>query len=191
MRDRSWPSKRTWPESGFSTPSRQLNSVVLPAPLGPTRPTDSAGSTSMETLSRARMPPKCLQIERASSRAISGAAAWGAGAGFAAGRGLLGLGRPSVGARRCRADHRGCRAGSLGRNPQDVAVEDIGGADEGPVLLVVAHSLGVLGVAQGAQAEQQHREVGPAQAEALEDLLQHHEAERSVGRPLHGAGAGG
>src|SRR5947208_3639269 len=36
----------------------QLNSVVLPAPLGPIRPTMRPGATSKETPSSATMPPK-------------------------------------------------------------------------------------------------------------------------------------
>src|SRR5262245_37733701 len=37
---------------------RQLNSVVLPAPLGPIRPTICPSATSKVTLSRATIPPK-------------------------------------------------------------------------------------------------------------------------------------
>ena len=43
MPARSWPSRRTLPPSGSITPARQLNSVVLPAPLGPISPTSSLG----------------------------------------------------------------------------------------------------------------------------------------------------
>src|SRR5580692_4577757 len=38
----------------------QLNSVVLPAPFGPTSPTLSPASTSKQTLSTAVMPPNTL-----------------------------------------------------------------------------------------------------------------------------------
>src|SRR2546428_623634 len=52
------PSKRTSPPSGVSRRLRQLKSVVLPAPFGPMRPTIAPSSTSKETASSARMPPK-------------------------------------------------------------------------------------------------------------------------------------
>ena len=38
------PSKTMSPDSGRSCPQTQLNRVVLPAPLGPTRPTLSPGA---------------------------------------------------------------------------------------------------------------------------------------------------
>ena len=46
------------PEEGVYKRERQLNSVVLPAPLGPIRPTILPASTSNETPSSATMPPK-------------------------------------------------------------------------------------------------------------------------------------
>src|SRR5881296_3200870 len=52
------PSKRTSPPSGGERRLRQLKSVVLPAPFGPMRPTICPASTSKETESSARMPPK-------------------------------------------------------------------------------------------------------------------------------------
>ena len=43
---RSCPSSRTCPEFGRSTPDRQLNRVVLPAPFGPMSATSSPGRAS-------------------------------------------------------------------------------------------------------------------------------------------------
>ena len=37
----AWPRKATVPESGRNTPDRRLSTVVLPEPLGPSRPTIS------------------------------------------------------------------------------------------------------------------------------------------------------
>ena len=45
------------PESGLTNPQITLNSVVLPAPLGPITPRTSPRSTSTETPSRAVIPP--------------------------------------------------------------------------------------------------------------------------------------
>src|SRR4030095_292918 len=42
-------SNTTWPSSGRTTPTTMLKVVVLPAPLGPSNPTTSPGSTLMET----------------------------------------------------------------------------------------------------------------------------------------------
>ena len=52
------PSRRTSPPSGESRPETTLSSVVLPEPLGPTRPITSPRLTSKETPSRAARPPK-------------------------------------------------------------------------------------------------------------------------------------
>ena len=46
----STPSKRTVPRCGRTVPEITLNSVVLPAPLGPTSPTISPAATESETL---------------------------------------------------------------------------------------------------------------------------------------------
>src|SRR6516225_4050931 len=54
------PSKTMSPVSGRSCPHTQLNSVVFPAPFGPTRPTHSPGATSNVMLCTAWMPPKDL-----------------------------------------------------------------------------------------------------------------------------------
>src|SRR5713226_7516993 len=48
-----------------------LKSVVLPAPLGPIRPTTSPASTVKETRSSATTPPKRTLSSRTSSSAIS------------------------------------------------------------------------------------------------------------------------
>src|SRR5215212_11981857 len=51
-------SKATRPASGRITPVIRLNSVVLPAPFGPTTDTTCARSTSKPTRSTATRPPK-------------------------------------------------------------------------------------------------------------------------------------
>src|ERR1700734_2147905 len=61
------PSKRTLPPSGRNWPHRQLNNVVLPAPLGPTSPKISPGITDRVTSCRAWTPPKRLEMVLASS----------------------------------------------------------------------------------------------------------------------------
>src|SRR6056297_2236328 len=48
------------PEDGGKTPATMLNSVVLPAPLGPISPVIEPFSIDSETPSTARMPPKFL-----------------------------------------------------------------------------------------------------------------------------------
>src|ERR1700722_6613905 len=48
------------PSSGRSWPQTQLNNVVLPAPLGPTRPTLSPAQTSKVMVCTALIPPKDL-----------------------------------------------------------------------------------------------------------------------------------
>src|SRR5579875_1661588 len=62
------PPKTTAPESGSVCPDMQLNSVVLPAPLGPTSPTISPGSTWMLTSCTATIPPKDLETPVTDSR---------------------------------------------------------------------------------------------------------------------------
>src|SRR3954469_25453069 len=57
MPSRLVPSASTTPVEGLRKPLSTLNSVVLPAPLGPTRPQTPAGSSS-ETPSRGLTPPK-------------------------------------------------------------------------------------------------------------------------------------
>ena len=54
----SRPSSSTRPATGFWNPLSTLRKVVLPAPLGPMRPTISPGLTSKSTSSRARTPLK-------------------------------------------------------------------------------------------------------------------------------------
>ena len=54
---RSWPSTWTVPASGRRSPSIISTVVVLPAPLGPSRPKISPASTAIDTPSTARMSP--------------------------------------------------------------------------------------------------------------------------------------
>ena len=56
----SLPLKRTLPESGFSMPVIRRSRVVLPAPLGPIRPTISFRSMRKLTSLIAFRPPKLL-----------------------------------------------------------------------------------------------------------------------------------
>src|SRR5439155_3959290 len=49
------PSTRASPEVGFSKPESILRTVVLPAPLGPRKPTNSPSSIWKETWSAARV----------------------------------------------------------------------------------------------------------------------------------------
>src|SRR5262247_3393953 len=58
------------PELTGSAPEMRLNSVVLPAPLGPMSARRSPGRTARATPSTARSPPKCL-LTPSSSRANS------------------------------------------------------------------------------------------------------------------------
>ena len=49
---RSWPQMRTVPRVGGMMPARQRSVVVLPAPLGPTRPSTSPGCRRTKVRSR-------------------------------------------------------------------------------------------------------------------------------------------
>src|SRR5262245_45981841 len=66
---RSRPPKSTLPLEGRSTPDSRLSSVVLPAPLGPIRPTISPAAAPKLTSFSAAVPPKCLLSACASRRA--------------------------------------------------------------------------------------------------------------------------
>src|SRR5262245_31748167 len=63
-----FPSKYASPVSGGWTPSIALISVLLPAPLSPTRATISPLSTSKSTLCRARTGPKLFENPRSARR---------------------------------------------------------------------------------------------------------------------------
>src|SRR5262252_5247249 len=56
----SWPKRKMRPALGDSCPPIRLNSVVLPAPLGPRMTRRSPGWTSRDRLCRACNPPKFL-----------------------------------------------------------------------------------------------------------------------------------
>src|SRR5690606_17335053 len=66
--DRPW--KSTCPAAGRYIPVSTLNTVVLPAPLGPIRLKISPWRTSKSTLSTARKPPNCTVSPRTSSSAM-------------------------------------------------------------------------------------------------------------------------
>src|ERR1700722_11560868 len=55
-------STATWPSSGASSPVIIRNSVVLPAPLGPTRPTFSPRSSDAEASMNRIWWPICLEM---------------------------------------------------------------------------------------------------------------------------------
>src|SRR5215510_13208213 len=77
-RARSWleksvtsrPPSSTWPRVGGNAPATMLNSVLLPAPLGPTRPTSSPSPTVKVTWSSAVSPPNCLVMPCTSRTAV-------------------------------------------------------------------------------------------------------------------------
>src|SRR4051795_13384801 len=60
----SMPRTIAWPPSGGRSPSRISTVVVLPAPLGPSRPKTSPGITSKSMPSTARTSPYCLTRPR-------------------------------------------------------------------------------------------------------------------------------
>ena len=62
---RSAPSKRTSPASGFSSPAITRSNVLLPAPLGPSRPSSSPGRASRDAESRIWAPPSRTETSRA------------------------------------------------------------------------------------------------------------------------------
>ncbi len=63
----SWPFSMTEPRSGGMKPVSRLNTVVLPAPLGPTRATMAPLRSVNVRSSAATMPPKRLARSRTSS----------------------------------------------------------------------------------------------------------------------------
>src|SRR6185312_8467689 len=65
----SRPSSTMRPASGLWKPAMAANSVVLPAPLGPIRPTISPMRTSSDALSTAFRPPNAFDRSRTSSMA--------------------------------------------------------------------------------------------------------------------------
>ena len=75
LRVTSWPRSSTRPPSGRRAPARMLSNVVLPAPLGPTIPTESPSPswrlTPLRT-SSAPNPSGCLRPRAAASRSPSG-----------------------------------------------------------------------------------------------------------------------
>src|SRR3954471_17880104 len=66
----SWPSKTMRPASGRYTPLIRLNTVDLPAPLGPMRPRISPSSTLNVRWETASSPPKRLLSAVTSSTAF-------------------------------------------------------------------------------------------------------------------------
>src|SRR6202008_3655102 len=68
------PWNRTSPAVGWYTPVTTLNTVVLPAPLGPMRAKIEPVGTARLTRSSATTPPNCMVSSSSSSRS-SGTAA--------------------------------------------------------------------------------------------------------------------
>src|SRR3984957_6917215 len=119
------PSNSISPSSGRNWPQTQLNRVVLPAPLGPTRPTLSPAQTSKVMACTALIPPKDLltpEMLRSCSISATGSSR-----------------------HRVRLDILGLR---LSRKEE--ALE----ARRRTALLELEHALGVLGVGQRAECEQ-------------------------------------
>src|ERR671936_1387276 len=65
------PANVTRPAVGTMPPARHCRSVLLPEPLGPTRPCSCPASTSKSTPSSARIVLKICTMPRASSSAIA------------------------------------------------------------------------------------------------------------------------
>src|ERR1700690_3705807 len=65
----SAPANRSVPLRKRTVPEITLNNVVLPAPLGPPKPTISPSPIDSDTLSSARRPPKSTQMPSRSSMA--------------------------------------------------------------------------------------------------------------------------
>src|SRR5688572_5593244 len=65
-----WPWCTTRPLSGAKKPVIRLNSVVLPAPLGPMIPTISHSDTATDTSRFACTPPKRMDTSTVSSTDI-------------------------------------------------------------------------------------------------------------------------
>src|SRR5665213_990409 len=70
-RSKILPSYETVPAVGRTNPQITLNSVVLPAPLGPMMPTTSPGRRSIETSSSAMSPPKLAVTPRTSRPSLN------------------------------------------------------------------------------------------------------------------------
>src|ERR1700733_13906715 len=142
-----FPSNTMSPDSGLSCPHTQLKRVVLPAPLGPTRPTLAPASTSNVMLCTAWIPPKDFDTPRRLRRGADSA---------------IGPGRPN-GGRRPRVFGFGCSA-------EEQPLE----AQRGTPFLVFEDALWVLRVGQSAKGEQHHREARGTDArreDRGEDLL--------------------
>src|SRR5579862_8232529 len=113
----SMPSTHTWPASGRSNPVAMRSVVVLPAPLGPTRPKNDPRGTSSDRPATATFGPNRFTRPRSTTAGQACATARGPGplrAGRSLGRGGAGLGRrPGARLRAPRAEGRGLR-----RRPQ-------------------------------------------------------------------------
>src|SRR5438067_4941516 len=88
----SRPARATRPASIRCSPEMALNSVVLPAPLGPMRPTIDPSGTRTETRSRAWRPPKATEMPSTTSRSSIALAddPWAPAAAIAGGGRFLG-----------------------------------------------------------------------------------------------------
>src|SRR5579863_3804795 len=202
MWSRTCPSKTTVPPLGWSWPHRQLNSVVFPAPLGPTRPTASPGATATDTSLRAATPPKRIEIERASSSgaAPSGPSAPKAGAGAPMPTDRSATERLSRHAQRrdrvSVAVHRTRRAGGgrprLAGASGVVDAEKLADTHHPPALLVLDDALGVRGVGHGTEGEPDGQDAAEARWQIQGDQeLDDGEPHRSLDGSLDGPGAGG
>src|ERR1700722_1204700 len=159
------PSKTISPSSGRSCPHTQLNSVVLPAPFGPTNPTLSPAATSNEMACTAWIPPKDLQTPcRRRSGSVS---ATGTRRRHGAFLQLFGLG--------------------LTREEQPLE------AHGPPPLLELQHPLGVLSVRERTEGEQDDGEARPTDAsrKIVKDLLNHVVADTGLDGALDGVYARG
>src|SRR3974390_3610320 len=94
----SWPLRVTEPEAGVTSPVIRLNSVVLPAPLGPMISRRSPGATPSVTPQVTRRPP--YDLHRLRTPSAVAAALSGAPLGAAATAGAVTARRPRRSPRR-------------------------------------------------------------------------------------------
>src|SRR5262245_48931802 len=70
------PSRAMRPASGLTTPHTRLNSEVLPAPLGPIRPSTRPFLRTRSMRSATTMPPNALHSPSTTRTSVTAAAPW-------------------------------------------------------------------------------------------------------------------
>src|SRR5271166_6832910 len=178
----------------------QLNRVVFPAPLGPTSPTLSPRSTMSVTSETAVMPPKPLETPRTLSRGRGSPRSLGPLT-SRRGRGPPRVTSPPVPGSATattavvRRHGRGApvRPVASGSGRTRLAEEEPLEALGRPTLLVLEHALGVLGVGEGPEGEQDEHQALTAEAarQIRHQLERDGEPDPGLDRPLHRADPGG